>query len=86
MLLLGQLGPSKHKVSDLEDPFSDFPLMVPAESLLVASRVDDGRLAGLLEQVDSVLLSLRGLVAVESFHSWGTVVEVGGQHYFSSIG
>ena len=23
---------------------------------------------------------------VESLHSWGTVIEVGGQHYFNSIG
>ena len=49
MLLLGQLGPSKHEVSDLEDPSSNFPLMVPMESLLVASEMDDGRLMGLLE-------------------------------------
>ena len=48
------------------------------DSLLVASEVDDDHLAGFLEQVDCVLLSLRGLVAVESLHSWGTVVEVGG--------
>ena len=60
--------------------------MVPAESLLVASRADDGRLTGLLEQVDSVLLSLRGLIVIKSFHSWGAMIEVGGQHYFSSIG
>ena len=68
MLLLGRLGPSKHEVSDLEDPSSDFPLMVPAESLLVASGADDGRLVGLLEQVDRVLLSLHGSVVVESLH------------------
>ena len=49
MLLLGRLGPSKHEVSDLEDPSSDFPLMVPVESLLVVSRADDDRLAGILE-------------------------------------
>ena len=49
MLLLGRLGPSKHEVFDLEDPSSDFPIMVPAESLLVASGVDDGHLTGLLE-------------------------------------
>ena len=60
--------------------------MVPAESLLVMSRADDGHLAGLLEQVDCVLLSLLGSVAVKSLHSWGTVVEVGGQYYFSSVG
>ena len=44
VLLLGRLGPSKHKVYNLEDPSSDFPLMVPAKSLLVASRVDNGSL------------------------------------------
>ena len=60
--------------------------MVPAESLLVASRADDGRLAGLLEQVDCVLLSLLGSVVVKSLHSWGAMVEVGGQHCFSSVG
>ena len=49
VLLLGRLGPLKHKVSDLEDPSSDFPLVVPAESVLVVSGVDDGCLTGLLE-------------------------------------
>ena len=49
MFLLGRLGPSKHEVSDLEDTSSNFPLMVPAESLLVASGVDDSRLADLLD-------------------------------------
>ena len=44
MLLLGRLGPSKPEVFDLEDPSSDFPLVVPAKSVLVASEVDDGRL------------------------------------------
>ena len=68
MFLLGRLGPSEHKITDLEDPSSDFPLMVPAESLLVASGADDGRLVGLLEQVDRVLLSLHGSVVVESLH------------------
>ena len=60
--------------------------MVPAESLLVASRADDSHLAGLLEQVDYVLLSLYGSIAVEGLHYWGTVVEVGGQHRFSFVG
>ena len=41
MLLLGQLGPSKHEVSDLEDPSSNFSLVVPTKSLLVVSRADD---------------------------------------------
>ena len=86
MLLLGQLGPSKHEVSDLEDPSSDFPLVVPTESLLVVSRADDGHLMGLLKQVDYILLSLRGSVTVEGLHSWGAVVEVGEQHCFSSVG
>ena len=80
------MGSSEYEVSDLEDPPSDFPFMVPAKSLLVASGADDGRLAGLLEKVDYVLLSLRGSVVVEGLHSWGTVVEVRGQHCFSSIG
>ena len=86
MLLLGRLGPLKHEVSDLGDRSSDFPLVVPMESLLIASGADDGRLTGLLKQDDCVLLSLRGSVMVESLHSWGTVVEVGGQHCFCSIG
>ena len=60
--------------------------MVPVESLLVASGADDGRLMSLLEQVDHVLLSLCGSVMVEGLHSWGIVVEVGGQHCFSSVG
>ena len=83
MFLLGRLGPLKHEVSNLEDASSDFPLMVPAESLLVPSGVDDGHLAGLLKQVNHVLLSLLGSVTVEGFHPWGAVVEVGGQHCFS---
>ena len=78
MLLLSRLGPSKHEVFDLEDPSSDFPLVVPTESLLVASEVADSPLAGLLEQVDCVLLSLRGSVVVEGLHSWGIVVDVRG--------
>jgi len=59
--------------------------MVLAESLLVTSGVDDGRLTSLLEQVDRVLLSLRGLVLVEGLYSWGAVIEVGGQHCFGSV-
>ena len=60
--------------------------MVPEEGLLIASRVDDGYLAGLFEQVNYVLLSLCGSVMVKSFHYWGIVVEVGGQHCLSSVG
>ena len=86
MLLLGRLGPLKHEVSDLKDSSSDFPLMVPTESLLVVSRADDGHLVGLLEHIDYVLLSIRGSVMVEGLHSWGAVVKVGGQYCFSSIG
>ena len=86
MLLLGRLGPSKHEVFDLEDPPSDFSFMVPAESLLVASTVDDSPLMSLLKKVDRILLSLRTSVLVEGLHSWGAMVGVGGQHCFSSIG
>ena len=86
MLLLGQLGRSKHEVSDLEDPSSNFSLMVPMESLLVASGADDCSLTGLLKKVDGVLLSLHDSVVVEGLHSWGAVVEVRGQHSFSSVG
>ena len=78
MFFLRRLGPSEHEIADFEYPPSDLPFMVPAEGLLVASGADDGRLAGLFDQVDYVLLSLRGLVAIESLHSWGTVVDVGG--------
>ena len=60
--------------------------MVPTESLLVASGTDDGHLVGLFEQVDCVLLSFHGSVAVKSLHSWGAVVEVGGQHCLNSVG
>ena len=80
MLLLGRLGPSKHEVSDLKDPSSNFPFVVPTESLLVASRVDDGHLMGLLEQVDCVLLSLRGLSGTES---WGT--QRGGANNYQTV-
>ena len=59
--------------------------MVPAESLLVTSGADDGRPTSLLEQVNRVLLSLRGSVSVEGLYSWGAVIEVGWQHCFSSV-
>ena len=59
--------------------------MVPAESLLVTSGVDDGRLTSLLEQVDHVLLSLLGSVSVKGLYSWGTMIKVGGQQCFSSV-
>ena len=80
------MGPLKHEVSDLEDPSSDFPLMVPTKSLLVASGADNCRLMSLLEQVNRILLSLCGSVLVEGLYSWGAMVEVGGQHCFSSVG
>ena len=79
-------GPSEHEITDFEGPPPDLAFMVPAESLLVASGADDGHLTGLLEQVDCVLLSLYGSVMVKTLHSWGAVVEVGGQHCFSSVG
>ena len=56
------------------------------DGLLVASGADDGHLAGLLEQVDCVLLGLRGSVMVEGLHSWGAMVKVRGKHCFSSVG
>ena len=77
MFLLGRLGPSKHEVSDLEDPPSDFSFMVPAESLLITSEADDGHLMSLLEQVNRILLSLHGSVLVEGLYSWGAVIGVG---------
>ena len=86
MFFLRRLGPSEHEITDFENPSSDLPFVVPAEGLLIASGADDGCLAGLFEWVNCVLLSLRGSVLVESLHSWGTVVEVRGQHCFSSIG
>ena len=80
------MGPLEYEITDFEDPPPDLPFMVPAESLLVASEVDDGLLTGLLEQVDHVLLSLRGSVMVKSLHSWGVMVDVGGQHCFGFVG
>ena len=59
--------------------------MVPMESLLVTSGADDSHLMSLLEQVDRILLSLRGSVLVEGLYSWGTVIEVGWQHCFCSV-
>ena len=86
MFFLHPLGPPEYEIADFEYPHSDLPFVVPVEGLLVASGADDGHLAGLFEQVDCILLSFRGSIAVESLHSWGTVVEVGGQHCLSSIG
>ena len=80
------MGPPEYEITDFEDPPPNLPFVVAAESLLVASGADDGRLTGLLEQVDCVLLSLRGSVVVESLHSWGTMVEVGEQYCFSFVG
>ena len=68
MFFLRRLGPPEHKITDFEDAPPDLPFVVPVESLLVASGADDGRLVGLLEQVDRVLLSLHGSVVVESLH------------------
>ena len=50
------------------------------------SGANDSHLMSLLEQVNHVLLSLHGSVSVKGLHSWGTVVEVGGQHCFSFVG
>ena len=49
MFVLGGLGPPEYKITDLEDPPPDFSLMVLAESLLVTSKANDGRLTSLLE-------------------------------------
>jgi len=78
VFFLSRLGPLEYEITDFEYPPSDLPFMVPTEGLLVASRVDDGCLAGLFEHVNYVLLGLRGSVVVESLHSWGAVVEVRG--------
>ena len=59
--------------------------MVPMESLLVMSGVNDSRLMSLLEQVDRALLSLRGLVLVKGLCSQSAVIEVRGQHCLNSI-
>ena len=80
------MGPPKYEITNFEDPPSNLPFVVPTESLLVASGADDSRLMTLLEQVNHVLLGLCGSVTVESLHSWGAVVEVRGQHCFSSVG
>ena len=76
MFFLCRLGPLEYEITDFEDSPPDLSFVVPAESLLVASGANDGRLTSLLEQVKCVLLSLHGLV----------MVEVEGQHCFSSIG
>ena len=86
MFFLRRLGPPEYEIADFEYPPSDLPFVVPTEGLLVASRADDGRLVGLFEQVDCVLLSLCGSVTIESLHSWGAMVEVEGQHYLSFVG
>ena len=49
MFLLGGLGPPEYEITDLKDPPSNFSFMVPVESLLVVSGVDDGRLMSLFE-------------------------------------
>ena len=86
MFVLGGLGPPEYEITDLEDPPPDFSFMVPTQSLFLTSRADDGRLTNLLEQVDRVLLNLHGSVLIEGLYSWGAMVEVRGQHCFSSIG
>ena len=49
MFLLGRLGPSEYKITDLKDPPPDFSFMVHVESLLLVNGVDDGHLMSLLE-------------------------------------
>ena len=78
VFFLYRLGPSEHEIADFEYPSSDLPFVVPTEGLLVVSEADDGCFVGFFEQVDCVLLGLRGSVTVKSLHSWGAMVEVGG--------
>ena len=85
MLGLGGLVCPEYEITDLKDPPPDFSFMVPTESLLVTSEADGCRLTSLLEQVDRVLLSLRGSVSVEGLYSWGVVIEVRWQHCFGSV-
>ena len=85
MFLFGRLGSPEHKITDLEDPSPDFSFMVPAESLLVTSRANDGHLMSCLKQVDRVLLNLLGSVLVEGLYSQGAMIEVDGQHCFGSV-
>ena len=85
MFLFGSLGPSEYEITDLMDPRPDFSFMVPTESLLVMSGADDSRLTSLLEQVDRILLSLRGSVLIESLYSRGAVIRVEGQYCFGSV-
>ena len=80
------MGPPEFEVADFEYPPPDLPFVVPVQGLLVASGKDDGRLMGLFEQVDCVLLSLCASVTVEGLHSWVDVVEVEGQHCLISVG
>ena len=70
------IGSSGVRDRRLRGSFPDLSFVVPAESLLVASGVDDVHLVGLLKQIDCVLLSLCSSIAVESLHSWGTVVKI----------
>ena len=49
MFVLGGLGSLEYEITDLKDPPPDFSLMVPEESLLVASGANDGHLTSLLE-------------------------------------
>ena len=48
-VFLRRLGPLEHEITDFEDSPPDLPFVVPTESLLVASGVDDGHFVGLLE-------------------------------------
>ena len=56
VFFLRRLGPPEYEIADFEYPPSDLPFVVPAEGLLVASGVDDGRLTSLLEQDDYVFI------------------------------
>jgi hypothetical protein len=74
MHVLHRLRSPQYQVVDFEGSSLDLPFMIPLKGLLVMSRVDQVRLPGLLQQVDHVLLSLRGSVEVKGFDPWGAIV------------
>ena len=67
MFFLRRLGPPVHKITHFEVSLPDLPFVVHAKSLLVVSGANDGRLVGLLEQVDCVLLSLTAQLWLKAF-------------------
>jgi hypothetical protein len=72
--ILGRLRPLQHQIANFEGSSLDLPLVVPTKGLLVAGRANQSCLSCLLQQVDRVLLSFRGLVGVKGFDPWGAIV------------